>query len=110
MTKIGAYSTREIIFVKTVKVNWVLLADILTISLAQFAPEQKRLLQLCLFLISVPLLFNPQIAARFESSKKPMVNFLSLDEYWTHFTLVVWAVGKRNGSHEVTRVVTSITM
>jgi hypothetical protein len=41
MTKIGAYSIREIIFVKTVKVNWVSLADILRISLAQFAPEQK---------------------------------------------------------------------
>jgi hypothetical protein len=51
----------------------------------------------------VPLLFNPQIAARFESSKKLMVNFLSLDEYWTHVALVVWAVGKRNVSHEVTK-------
>jgi hypothetical protein len=50
----------------------------------------------------VPLLFNPQIAARDESSKKLRVNFLSLDEYWTHVALVVWAVGKRNGSHEVT--------
>jgi hypothetical protein len=49
MTKIRAYSRQEIILVKTVKVNWVLLAEILRISFAQFAPEEKRLLELCLF-------------------------------------------------------------
>jgi hypothetical protein len=49
MTKLRAYSRQEIILVKTVKVNWVLLAEILRISLAQFAPEEKRLLKLSLF-------------------------------------------------------------